>query len=319
MELRQLRYFVAVARFQSFSRAAEHLHVAQSAVSRQVQSLEEELGVVLIARSNKQVRLTEAGTLLLNRATGVINELRNVSEDVLAYAEAPKGSLRIGVLPFSGELLMPRILTKFTKNFPEVRIHLRSGVSTFIGEWLNDERIDLGIMDSTQVGQNLVAEAVVVGRMVVVLPSPQVTQRLGIPDKEVYEFRDLAASPLILTSSGHTQRRLIESAAAECGFAPRIALEADNIGIITACVQAGVGCTVLAYTAAHNALKRGEVRIAPLINPAIRTDMSIVKRRDRPVTAAMRSMINYIKQELGELSASGELPGEYFKLLRRSK
>ena len=101
MELRQLRYFVAVARFQSFSRAAEHLHVAQSAVSRQVQSLEEELGVVLIARGNKQVRLTEAGTLLLNRATGVINELRNVSEDVLAYAEAPKGSAirmtRLGV------------------------------------------------------------------------------------------------------------------------------------------------------------------------------------------------------------------------------
>jgi hypothetical protein len=55
------------------------------------------------------------------------------------------------------------------------------------------------------------------------------------------------------------------------------------------------------------------VRIAPLINPAIRTDMSIVKRRDRPVTAAMRSMINYIKHELGELSASGELPGDYFQ------
>lgn len=315
MELRQLRYFVAVARFQSFSRAAEHLHVAQSAVSRQVQSLEEELGVVLIARGNKQVRLTEAGTLLLNRATGVINELRSVSEDVLAYADAPKGHLRIGVLPFSGELLMPRVLKKYIKNFPDVRIHLRSGVSTFIGEWLADERIDLGIMDSTQVAQNVSAEAIVIGRMVAVLPSPQVTRRLGIPDKEIYEFRDLASCPLILTSSGHTQRRLVENAAAECGFAPRIALEADNVGIITASVHAGVGCTVLTYTAAHNAVKRGEVRIAPLINPAIHTDISIVKRRDRPVTAAMRSMINYIKNEIAELSASSELPPEYFKLL----
>jgi LysR family transcriptional regulator, nitrogen assimilation regulatory protein len=319
MELRQLRYFVAVARFRSFSRAAEHLHVAQSAVSRQVQSLEEELGVILIARGNKQMRLTEAGALFLSRATGVMSELRSVSEEVLAYADTPKGSLRIGVLPFSGELLMPRVLNEYMKKFPDVRIHLRSGVSTFIGEWLNDDHIDLGIMDTTQVGQNLIAETLVIGRMVIVLPSPQISRRLGIPDKKVYAFRDLSHYPLILTSSGHAQRRLIEHNAAECGFTPRIALEADNIGIITASVQAGVGCTVLTYTAAHNAVKRGEVRIAPLINPAIETNISIVKRRDRPETAAMRSMVNYIKHGIAELSASGELPGEYFKLVERLK
>src|SRR4051812_25738436 len=248
MELRQLRYFVAVARFQSFSRAAEHLHVAQSAISRQVQSLEEELGVALIARGNKQVRLTEAGTLLMNRATGVINDLRNVSEDVLAFADAPKGNLRIGVLPFSGEFLMPRVLNKYIKNFPDVKIHLRSGVSTFIGEWLNDERIDLGIMDSTQVGQNIISEVVVIGRMVIVLPSPHITRRLGIPDKEVYEFPELASCPMPRTSAAHTHRGLVENAGGEWGSAPRIGLEAENIEIITAWGQAGVGCTVLTYT-----------------------------------------------------------------------
>src|SRR5262249_48793011 len=153
-----------------------------------------------------------------------------------------------------------------------------SGVSTFIGEWLNDDRIDLGIMDTTQVSQNLVAETLVIGRMVIVLPSPQISRRLGIPDKKVYAFHDLSHYPLILTSSGHEQRRLIEHNAAECGFTPRIVLEADNIGIITASVQAGVGCTVLAYTAAHNAVKRGEVRTAPLTNPVIETNISIVKR-----------------------------------------
>ncbi len=319
MELRQLRYFVAVAQLQSFSRAADHLHVAQSAVSRQIQSLEDEMGVALIMRSNRRLQLTEAGALFLERAVSVLEQLRNVREDVLEYADVPKGSLRIGVLPFTGELLMPRVLAAYTARYPEVRVHVRSGMSGFIGDWLNEDRIDLAVMHSPWSGPNLITEPLVIGQMVVVLPSLEATRRLGIPEKDVYEVDDLAHLPLILTSAGHAQRILIDREAAARGFTPNVVLEADNIGIISALVHEGAGCTVIAYTAIHSAMIRGDVRVAPLKDPGIRTDISIVTRNDRPVTAAMRAMITSIKDAIRDFSESGELPKDYFKLVPRPR
>ncbi len=320
MELRQLKYFIAVAQLESFSRAAEHLHVAQSAISRQVQSLEEEMGVALLIRSNRRLQLTEAGILFLQRAESILEQLRTVRRDVHEFADVPKGTLRIGVLPFTGELLMPRVLARYAANFPDVRVHVRSGMSGFVSDWLNKDRIDLAVMHSPWSGPNLVVEPLVFGQMVVVLPpSSDAMRRLGIPEKDVYDLDDLATLPLILTSVGHAQRVLIDRESATRGFSPNVVLEADSIGIITALVHEGAGCTVIAYTATHSAVLRGEVRVAPLRAPGIRTDVSIVTRSDRPVTAAMRKMIVYLKDALQNYSESGELPKEYFQLISRPK
>ena len=148
MELRQLRYFVAVAQAQSFSRAAVDLHIAQSALSRQIKNLEKELGVTLLIRGVKNLYLTDAGQLLFERALIVTQELRDVTRELLAHPNIPKGNLRIGVLPFTGELLMPRILPGFTREYPDVRIHLRSGVSSFINDWLMKDLSDVSAYGS---------------------------------------------------------------------------------------------------------------------------------------------------------------------------
>lgn len=317
MELRQLRYFIAVVQAKSFSRAAVDLHIAQSALSRQIKNLEKELGVTLLIRGVKNLSLTDAGNLLFERALAVTQDLSDVTRELLAHPNVPKGNLRIGVLTFTGELLMPRILPGFTRKYPDVRIHLRSGVSSFINDWLQKDQIDIGILDSSRAAPNLISEKIAQGRMVVVLPSPEACKRLGVPQKKLYEVDDLRHVPLILTSAGHTQRNLIEKAASDRGFTPKIALEADNISTITACVRAGVGCTVLAYSAIHNAVMRGEVRTAPLVNPEIFTDISIITRSGSPVTAAMQSMISHIKQGIWDLAENDHLPEQSFRIVTR--
>lgn len=315
MEIRQLRYFVTVARLASFSRAAESLSVAQSAVSRQIQALEEELVTTLLIRDRRGLQLTDAGKLFLDRAESALEQVRLCRDDVLYNSNQPRGSLRVGVLPSLGELLMPRVLKEFRGLYPEVQIHLRSGFSGFINDWLNEERVDIGVMHSPWWGANFVVEPIIVGKMVVALPPPEAAKKLGMPIKDVYQISDLAHLPMIAPSKPHAQRIAIEREATTHGFSVNIILEVDNVSIIKALVQEGVGCTVISYSALHSEVSAGRLRIAPLADPGIRSDISIVTRSDRPVTAAMRVMIASIKNELRNLAKGGDWPSEFFHLV----
>ncbi|TVR07630.1 MAG: LysR family transcriptional regulator [Salinarimonadaceae bacterium] len=317
MEIRQLRYFISVAEMGSFSRAADHLRVAQSALSRQIQALEKELSVTLLLRNRRGLQLTEAGCALLNRAQSVLDQLQMVRSEVQVHANVPKGSLRLAVLPSTGEFLMPRVISRFRRLYPDVHIHLRSGFSGYIQDWLNDDQIDMGMMHSPWTGSNLIAEQLAIGSMVVALPIPSAMQRLKMPIKPVYDVTDLARMPLILPSPAQAQRILIDRQALAFGFTPNVILEVDNISIIKALVQEGEGCTVIAYSALHTEVKKGHLRIAPLAKPGISADMAIVTRNDRPVTAAMRQMIKTIKEELRAVAGEGGWPEEYFELVKR--
>ncbi|MCO5089557.1 LysR family transcriptional regulator [Bosea sp. (in: a-proteobacteria)] len=315
MELRQLRYFIAVARLNSFSRAAESLNVAQSALSRQVQGLEEELATTLLLRDRRGLHLTEAGEALLERAEMALEQVRLCKEDVLRRSNVPKGDLRLGVLPSLGEFLMPRILARYCQQYPEVHVHLRSGFSGFVNDWLAEGHIDLGVMHSPWWGANLVTEPIVIGDLIVALPPEAAARRLGLPEKEVYEIQDLKDLPMVVPSKLHAQRILIERETAAHGISINVALEVDNSSIIKALVKEGMGCTVIAYSAVHSDVKKNDLRIARLAKPGIRNDISIVTRSDRPVTAAMRAMINDIKLEMRGLIQSGEWPAEHFQLV----
>ena len=316
MEIKQLKYFVACANHQSFSRAAHQLNVAQSAISRQIQGLEREVGSTLILRNSHNFQLTEAGELFFQRATNVLHELHDLKGGIATYAGSPKGDLRVGVLSFAGELVMPRVIRAYSALYPDVRILLRSGTSNFVEEWLNHDEIDVAVMHSPKDRPGLIIEHISYGEMVVVLPPPSAISD-AIDVRTEYEVKDLATLPLILTSAGQTQRTLLEREAHLRGFKPRIILEADNISLIVSLVKSGIGASVLSYTSAHAAAVRGDIQVSRLINPGIRTDISIVTRNDRPVNAAMRAMISQIKNSFREFSSDVSVPDQYFQLAPR--
>src|SRR5947209_787082 len=129
MDLRQLAYFEAVVRHQHFTRAAEEVHVAQSALSRQVGRLEQELGVELLHRSTRSVEPTEAGELVASRARVLLAEAEALHAEIDELRGLRRGRIRVGALLFGGRLDIPAILASFTQSFPEVELLLHEGTA----------------------------------------------------------------------------------------------------------------------------------------------------------------------------------------------
>jgi LysR family transcriptional activator of glutamate synthase operon len=151
IELRHLRYFVAVARREHFTQAAADLHVAQPALSAQIRQLESYLGVSLFERSNRRVRLTAAGTALLARAEAILTELERTESELREYAGVMRGTLTVGALPLLGELLFPRLIAEFNEAHPGVQIALHEEQNEHLIEMLRTGAIDLAVVDAAMV------------------------------------------------------------------------------------------------------------------------------------------------------------------------
>ena len=143
MDIRQLRYFEAVARHRHFTNAADELHVAQSALSHQVRRLETELGVELLRRTTRSVPPTEAGELVAARARSVLAETDALRDEIDELRGLRRGRVRVGAMLFGGELDIPSILARFTAAYPEVEIALREGTAQRMVEMLADGSLDL--------------------------------------------------------------------------------------------------------------------------------------------------------------------------------
>lgn len=146
MELRHLRYFVAVAEEENVTRAAAKLHVAQPAVSRQIRDLEEDLGAALLERSAKAVRLTDAGRIFLEEARAVLQRVDDAVKAVQAVAGGATGDLHVGYAPSLTVQILPRALRRFQTDWPRVRVSLHDLSTGEMLAGLRENRLDLALM-----------------------------------------------------------------------------------------------------------------------------------------------------------------------------
>ena len=146
MDLRTLRYFVYVAEARSFSKAAVQLRIAQPALSRQIRKLEDEVGIALILRTRRQLELTDAGLLMLQRAHSLLRQAAQTADDVRAHGSRVQGTLTLGVSPTICEALVPRIARECAALHPELRLSFVEGVSGFIFQRLINQELTLCLM-----------------------------------------------------------------------------------------------------------------------------------------------------------------------------
>jgi DNA-binding transcriptional LysR family regulator len=146
VELRHLRYFAAVAELRNVTKAARRLHVAQPALSRQIQDLEAELGLKLLERSTRGIKLTEVGKFFAGEAGAVLARVDEALKAVRALARGEMGELRVGYAPSPTTEILPRALAAFQKAVPGVRVTLLDLASDDLESALLDERVHVSVM-----------------------------------------------------------------------------------------------------------------------------------------------------------------------------
>ena len=240
MDFKQIQYFVQVAELNSFTRAASVLRVAQPALSRQVRALEVELRQTLFERNGRGVTLTAAGTRLLAHGRGILQQLERARQDLEEQRGQAAGLLSIGLPPSIGRTLTAPLVDAFRQQFPRATLSVVEGLSTYTLEWLVQGRIDCAVV------YNAVPSAAISLQPVLQEPLYLVSARaapkagprraaaknqgrdhglLGPP----LSLAQLAEHGLVIPSRPHAIRMLLETALAEAGLKPQVALEIESV------------------------------------------------------------------------------------------
>lgn len=281
MELRQLTYFEAVARCGGFTRAAERLHVAQSAVSAQIRALEREVGAPLFVRTTRRVTLTQAGELLLHRARRVLDELDGARADLADLAAVLSGRLVIGATAVLGVFELPVALARFHTAFPGISLSLRSGLIAELLAVLDAGEVDLVVgpihddLPSRYSARTLAEEQIVLA----LPPGHRLARRRRLA------LDDLRDEPFVCLPANSGLRAILDAAAA--GFQPQVQFETHNAASIRELVSAGLGVALLARSAAD---APGAAICARELDPAPRhPPIGLIHHRDHRLSAAARA------------------------------
>jgi DNA-binding transcriptional LysR family regulator len=241
MELRHLRYFVAVGEEENMSRAAVKLHVSQPALSKQVRDLEDEIGFSLLQRTAKSVRLTEAGRVFLDNARALLQHAEEAVKEARAVARAEPAELHVGYSPTPVAEILPRTLRAFQRKMPNVHVRLHDWSNQAILDGVRDSRLQVGLIvrpPKASSLHDLRYEELFHERVcVAVAPQHPFARRRAIPLTEV------AAEPLIcLTREDYPEYHdYLSITFSKVKQKPRIAEEHDSMAGILSSVEAGAG------------------------------------------------------------------------------
>ncbi|MFC0709346.1 LysR family transcriptional regulator [Azorhizophilus paspali] len=279
MELRHLRYFIAVAEELHFGRAAEQLGISQPPLSQQIQALEEELGVRLFERTNRRVVLSEVGRLFLPEARQVLAQLEQAVAVARRAQRGELGELKVGfTCSASFTSSIPRAIRAFRQACPEVHLDLRELSSRGVAEAIHERRLQVGVLRPLfPLPAELVALELFAEPLVVVLP---VGHPLAGGRADGVHLAELGEEPFVFfpRSFGTGLYDQLLGLARAAGFIPRIVQEASEAMTLIGLVATGLGVTVL--PASFSRMRVDGVVYRILLDPGASTAVWLVRRRD---------------------------------------
>ncbi|GAB6988636.1 LysR family transcriptional regulator [Paenibacillus pini] len=292
MELRQLQYFLKVAQKEHVTQAAEELHVAQSAVSRQIHQLEEELGVNLFMQKGRNLQLTPVGQLFCKRVDGLLKDLDKAVAEVHEFLDPEQGEIRIGFPHSLGIHLIPSIVAEFKKKYPNVKFRFKQGMFPSLIKDVISAEVDLAFISPFPEKHDQVeGEVMLTEELYAILPPNH-----PLANEESIALNQLKEDKFVLFSKGYSLRPIVWHACLEAGFTPKIAFEGEETDTIRGLVAAGMGVSILPELALFqtNPLQPARVRIS---EPKVTRTIGLIHRSDDKlplVAQAFRSfLLNY--------------------------
>lgn len=303
MDVKQLRYFIAIAEEGSLSAAAQRVHVAQPSLSQHVLTLERELGVTLLERSPRGVTLTEPGHVLLGHARNVTQAMSAAVEAVRQAGNEPQGNVTFG-LPSSISMVLSVPLAETVRlELPKVRLRAIDAMSGFIQTWLEDQSIDLGMLYDVSAVRHLSFRQLMTEELAF-FSAPDAWPFETTPGAPVPVAR-LGSVELVLPSANHGLRITLEKYMRNQGVVLNVATEMDALGQIKTMVARASGYTILAPAAAIDYVERGDLLMAPIVDPPLVRPVYLVRNPAKPVTRASRELERLTLEVIGDLVRRG--------------
>jgi LysR family transcriptional regulator, transcription activator of glutamate synthase operon len=295
MELRQLRYLVALAEELNFTRAAANEHVAQPALSQQIRRLEDELGLALVERTTRQVALTEAGEILVARARRVLAELDAAGTELQALRGMDTGHITIGAMHTMGPVDLSLPLALFHDLHPGVGLTVRENSSEEMAEMLRVDELDLAFLSVTErvESHGLGLHQLVSEELVVLLSLDH-----PLSGRAQVKMAELAEEQFIAFRVGARLRELLFAAGRQAGFEPRVTLESNESQRIRRLVARGFGVAILPRSDADR--PGADVAVARLVDPSLRRDITLAWREGRRLPPAAAAFLDLARETFAE-------------------
>lgn len=201
MEINQLRYFIQAAEMGSISKAAATLSVAQPAISRQIRNLEEALGVALLHRDGRGVSTTDAGDILLERAKGIVENLRRTEWEIRELTGKATGHVTLGIPPTVNQVIVVPLIKRLRERHPDVTLQVVEAFSGYVVEWLASGRADIAVINDAPRTKHLVTEKLLRERLFLVTAADG-----NMPENATIPLTEVADIPLVVPSRPHGLR-----------------------------------------------------------------------------------------------------------------
>jgi len=295
MELRQVRYVLAVAEERSFSRAANRLHLAQPSLSQQIAKLEKLLGVTLFHRLPQHVELTDAGQRFVQVAQTLVDLSEGLEREMRSYAVGESGKLMVGSLPITGAYVLPQVISAFTQRFPGVELQLMEDTSSHLEQLLVRGKIDVSLL-TMPIGDPSIETIPAINEEIFLALPPQ----HPLAKRKEIDLAEVSDQPFILLKEGQGFRTISLRLCELAGFRPRIVFESSNIQTVQSLVSAGMG---LSFAPKMIATAPGSTEppvYVPLTSKPSRT-LVVAYRKDRPLSKPAEAFVRILVEKGGTI------------------
>jgi LysR family transcriptional regulator, nitrogen assimilation regulatory protein len=285
VDLKQLRTFVQIAEVGTLTKAADRLHTAQPALSRQIRLLEEDLGVNLFERHGRGMVLTVAGQKLLERARVILRYIADTSMEVGSLTGALVGEITLGMPPSFAETYGTALIDEFLRRYPDVFFRVESALSGHLLEKLQRGEVDLAFLYNPSTIENLLVQPILSENLCLIG-----TTYPGVRAETSVGFDLLNGLPLVVPGRLHGLRQLLDSRAESLGFALNIILEIDCLRLQIELPTKGVCYSVMPRFAVRREIENGELFAWEIVEPHVNRRLVLAAQGSRPLTSAAHAL-----------------------------
>lgn len=308
MEIRQIRYFVAVIDCGSLSQAARQVHVAQSALSKQMSALEDELGVQLFHRSHNGVVASEAGKVFYEYAQGMLKHLVDARAAVTSSPNSVSGSIIVALPQSVATILAMPLMRAVAARYPQVAFHLNEELTGNVMDQLIRGRVDLALFTSADLPAQVLFSALIEEDFYLI-------HRANAPDAPPagdVSLEQALARPLVFPSQahGHSTRTLVEQAVVRHGLSVgEIAMEVNSVHILKSAVEAGIGHTIMPLNLAMREIDDGRLVAHRIAAADVSRTLGICSCASMPASHLKTLISELIREVVRDMCVRGEWPG----------